>query len=128
MADDGALSFNVEVGELAEVAMKSGRWMECMVCIIGLTTASISVALAIYKAPAGIFDGHGCAYYSSVVSAGIIGLAEACAAVMWLSAGAADDRPRQGQQPRLARRCVLCASFLPLAFMAGLGGVRILVK
>lgn len=31
-------------------------------------------------------------------------------------------------QNRIARRCVLCVSFLTLAFMAGLGGVRILVK
>ncbi|XBI74239.1 hypothetical protein VPH35_067818 [Triticum aestivum] len=131
MADDGALSVDVEAGSLAAAAAaaKTGhRWVECMVCTVGLATACMSAASAIYKAPAGIFDGHRCAYYSSVVSAGVIGLAEACAAVMWLSAGAADDGPRQGQQPRLARRCVLCASFLPLAFMAGLGGVRILVK
>ena len=127
---DAAPSFNIEAGELAAAAAcsKGRRWVECMVCTIGLATATMSAASAIHKPPAGIFSGHSCAYYVSVVSAGVIGLAEASAAAVWLSAGAADDGPRQGQQQRLVRRCVLCASFLPLAFMAGLGGVRILVK
>ncbi|XBI74235.1 hypothetical protein VPH35_067814 [Triticum aestivum] len=123
---EAALSFDVEAGELAVAARKGRRWVECMVCSVGLLTACMSAASAIYKAPAGIFVGHRCAYYVSVVAAGIFGLAEACAAVVWLSAGA--DGPGQGQQQRLTRRCVLCASLLPLAFMAGIGGVRILVK
>ncbi|KAI4986866.1 hypothetical protein ZWY2020_019496 [Hordeum vulgare] len=117
---------NVQVGELPELAAdatEGRRLVEHLLCAIGLATACMSVALAIYRAPAGVFDGHGGAYYASVVSAGVVGLAEACAAVVWLSAGA-DAGPRQG----LLRRCVLCASLLPLAFMSGLGGVRMLAK
>ncbi|XBH53584.1 hypothetical protein VPH35_076057 [Triticum aestivum] len=124
---DAALNFHMEAGELTAAAARSGRrWVECMVCAVGLLTACMSAASAIYKAPAGIFVGHRWAYYASVVVAGVIGLAEACAAVVWLS----DGRRWQEQQPqqRFARRCVLCASLLPLAFMAGIGGVRILVK
>ncbi|KAI4998839.1 hypothetical protein ZWY2020_054181 [Hordeum vulgare] len=128
MADDGALGINVEAGEVGAAVMRSGRWVECMVCTIGLATASMSAASAIYKAPTGIFAGHGCAYYSSVVSAGVIGLAEACAAAVWLSAGVGMANATDGRRQLLARRCVLCASFLPLAFMAGLGGLRLLVK
>ncbi|XBI74236.1 hypothetical protein VPH35_067815 [Triticum aestivum] len=128
MADDAALSLNIEAGELAAAA-KGRRWVECLLCTIGLATACMSVASAIYKAPAGIFVGHSCAYYVSIVSAGIVGLAEAYAAVIWLSGA---DGPPQGEQQQPQRRhvrhYVLCASFLPLVFMAGLGGVRVLVK
>ncbi|KAM3318639.1 hypothetical protein ACQJBY_036040 [Aegilops geniculata] len=126
MAGAAFFSLNVQVGELANLAdaTEGRRLVEHLVCAIGLATACMSVALAIYKAPAGVFDGHAGAYYASVVSAGVVGLAEACAAAVWLSAGA--DGPRQGH--RLLRRCVLCASLLPLAFMSGLGGVRVLVK
>ncbi|KAF7076669.1 hypothetical protein CFC21_081283 [Triticum aestivum] len=131
MAGAASFSLNVQVGELPELAnlddaTEGRRLVEHLVCAIGLATACMSVALAIYKAPAGVFDGHAGAYYASVVSAGVVGLAEACTAVVWLSAGA--DGPRQGQQQRILRRCVLCASLLPLAVMSGLGGVRMLVK
>ncbi|KAF7051855.1 hypothetical protein CFC21_060048 [Triticum aestivum] len=125
MTDTAYFSFNVEAGEVWAAAAKGRRWVEYLVFAVGLVTASMSVALAIYKVPAGVFVEHRPAYYASVVVAGVIGLAEACTAVLWLSAGAADGPP-QGQ--RFARRCVMCASLLPLVFMAGLGGVRILVK
>ncbi|KAF7044624.1 hypothetical protein CFC21_053828 [Triticum aestivum] len=127
--NDAALIIDVDVERSdvqpssAVVATKGIRWVLCLICSFGLATAFMSVASAIYKAPAGVFDGHTCAYYVSVITSGIMGLAEACAAVVWLSS-AADDNWRK----QLARRCVLCASLLPLAFMAGLGGVRILVK
>lgn len=122
--DGAVLSFDVEAGHLAVAATKGRRWLERLVCAVGLITACMSVASAIYKVPAGVFVGHSWAYYASVLSAGVVGLAEACAAVVWLSG--ADDPP-QGQR-RLARRCVLCASFLPLAFMVGIGGARLLAK
>ncbi|KAM3310166.1 hypothetical protein ACQJBY_031076 [Aegilops geniculata] len=128
MTDTALFSLNVEAGELGDgaAAAKGRRWVEYLVFAVGLATASMSAASAIYKVPAaGVFVGHRRAYYASVVAAGVMGLAEACAAVLWLSAGAADG-PRQGQ--RFARRCVLCASLLPLVFMAGLGGVRLLIK
>ncbi|KAM3310165.1 hypothetical protein ACQJBY_031075 [Aegilops geniculata] len=116
-------SDDVQSSASVAVATKGIRWVLRLICSFGLATAFMSVASAIYKAPAGVFDGHRCAYYVSVVSCGIMGLAEACAAVVWLSSAADDSWGK-----RLARRCVLCASLLPLAFMAGLGGVRILVK
>ncbi|KQK15288.1 hypothetical protein BRADI_1g21670v3 [Brachypodium distachyon] len=96
---------------------------EWQVCVVGFTTACMAVALPIYKAPAGVFGDHKLAYYVSVLSAGALGLAEVFAAVTWMS-GAHEAQHPQG----LARRCVLCASFVPLAFVAGLGGLRLLVK
>ena len=96
-----------------------------MVCFIGFTTACMETSVAVYTLPTGIFDDHKLAYYVSVASAGFVGFAEVFAAVTWMSgsAGVGNDHPRSQ-----ARRCVLCASLLPLAFLAGLGGVRILVK
>ncbi|KAI4998837.1 hypothetical protein ZWY2020_054179 [Hordeum vulgare] len=123
---EAPLSFEVEAGELAVAARRGCRSVECMVCSVGILTACMSAASAIYKAPAGIFVGHKCAYYVSVVVAGLFGLAEAYAALVWLSAGA--DDPAQAQRQRVSRRWVLCASLLPLAFMAGIGGVRMLLK
>ena len=55
---DAALSLNVEAGSLAAAATKGCRWVECMVFTVGLATACMSAASAMYKAPAGIFDGH----------------------------------------------------------------------
>ncbi|KQK15290.1 hypothetical protein BRADI_1g21690v3 [Brachypodium distachyon] len=95
--------------------------VEWLVCVIGFTTACMAAALAVYKAPAGVFDGHKLAYYVSVLVAGVLGLAEVFAAVTWMSSEGSSVRS-------LACRCVLYASFLPLAFVAGLGGLRLLVK
>ncbi|KAI4998838.1 hypothetical protein ZWY2020_054180 [Hordeum vulgare] len=98
---EAALSFDVEAGELTVAARRGCRSVECMVCSVGFLTACMSAAYAIYKAPAGIFVGHKCAYYASVVVAGLFGLAEACAAVVWLSAGAHDlaAAPRTPMHP-----------------------------
>ncbi|KAE8821262.1 hypothetical protein D1007_00647 [Hordeum vulgare] len=117
------VALNVEVDPVPE--MNGQRWVEWLIFATGFTTASMAVAAALYKAPAGIFDGHRLAYYASVVSAGAAGLAEAFAAMAWMSgAYASSEHAHRGH----ARRCVLYASFVPLAFMAGLGGVRILFR
>ncbi|KAE8818520.1 hypothetical protein D1007_03647 [Hordeum vulgare] len=76
MVDNAALSITVESGQLA-AAIKGRRWAESVVYTVGLATACMPVASAMYKAPAGVFGGHKCAYYVSVVSAGAVGLAEA---------------------------------------------------
>ena len=116
------VALNVEVGELDPGPGMQGhhRSVEWLIFAIGFTTACMAVAAALYKAPTGIFDGHKLAYYASVVSAGAAGLAEAVAAMAWMSGALAGSEH--------ARRCVLYASFVPLAFMAGLGGVRILLR
>ncbi|KAF7014837.1 hypothetical protein CFC21_028777 [Triticum aestivum] len=120
------LALGIEGGELPPGSGMEGRWpVERLVCFIGFTTACMATSVAVYTLPTGIFDDHKLAYYVSVASAGFVGFAEVFAAVTWMSgsAGVGDDHPRSQ-----ARRCVLCASLLPLAFLAGLGGVRILVK
>lgn len=120
------VALNVEVGELDPgPGMQGHRSVEWLVFAIGFTTACMAVAAALYKAPTGIFDGHKLAYYASVVSAGAAGLAEAVAAMTWMSGSSAGSEHAHGGH---ARRCVLYASFVPLAFMAGLGGVRILLR
>jgi hypothetical protein len=116
------LALGVDVGDLAPETWTKGQWsLEWLVCVVGFTTACMAASLAIYKMPAGIFDGHKFAYYTSVVSAGVVGLAEVFAAVTWMSGSAGGEIVR-------AHRCVLCASLVPLAFVAGLGGVRLFVR
>ncbi|KAF7044623.1 hypothetical protein CFC21_053827 [Triticum aestivum] len=110
MADEQALIIDVDLSHSnvesssasAVMATKGIRWVLCLICSFGLATAFMLLAAAIYKAPAGVFEGHRCAYYVSVISSGVMGLAEACAAVIWLSR-AADEGPWQ----RLACRDLL---------------------
>ncbi|KQK15289.1 hypothetical protein BRADI_1g21681v3 [Brachypodium distachyon] len=117
------VALNIEAGELT--VETRGRWtVEWLVFVTGFTTACMSVAAAIYKAPAGVFEDHKCAYYVSVVFAGVVGLAEVLAAITWNARSCAHD----AHASLVARRGVLCASFVPLVFMAGVGGVGILVR
>jgi hypothetical protein len=119
------LTVGIESGELAPGKGVEGRWaVEWLIFLVGFTTACIATASAIYKAPTGIFNDRKCAYYVSLGSAGGVGLAEVSAAVVWMSRSAG----REHAHGSLGRRCVLCASFLPLAFVAGIGGVRMLLK
>lgn len=120
-------ALDMEGSELPPGPGMKGWWpVERLVCFIGFTTACMATSVAVYTLPVGIFDDHKLACYASVASAGFVGLVEMFAAVKWMSgsAGHRGDKHPHSQ----ARCCVFCASLLPLAFLVGLGGVRILVK
>ncbi|KQK15287.1 hypothetical protein BRADI_1g21660v3 [Brachypodium distachyon] len=121
---ESTLELGVEASELVPGLPGRNGQTEWPVCVVGFTTACMAVALAIYKAPSGIFGDHKLAYYVSVFVAGVLGLAEVFAAITWMSG------PHQAaQHPHgRARRCVLYGSLVPLAFVAGLGGVHLLFK
>ncbi|KAF2948374.1 hypothetical protein DAI22_01g032000 [Oryza sativa Japonica Group] len=91
---------------------------------VGFVTLAMAVSTLVHK-PADhgeLFQGHAIAYYLTLMVIFLAGVVEVWTA-LWVS-----NAGESGRRRRAFGRVVLCASVVPLAAVAGIGGYTVMVN